>query len=71
MLKNYSLGVVSALIDIDYVRWMQLSFPELRYYSLDSYCQSNPKLAYKSKPIAYRRPVQAFRDNVSPDTQVD
>ena len=48
ILKNYSIGVFSACLDIEYVRWMSLSFSEFRYYSLSYYIQGYPKLEYKS-----------------------
>ena len=48
ILKNYSIAVFSALIDIEYVRWLSFSFPEFRYYNLSYYIQGYPKLEYKS-----------------------
>ena len=48
VLKNYNLAKFSAMIDIEYIRWMQQSFPEFKYYSLDYYIQGYEKLSYKS-----------------------
>lgn len=35
--KDYRLGIFSSLIEIEYIRWMQLSFPEFKNYYLGSY----------------------------------
>ena len=39
ILRKYNFGVFSALMGIEYVRWLQLSFPEFRYQSLQYYMQ--------------------------------
>ena len=48
-LKKEKFAIFSALLDIEYVQWMSLSFPEFRYYSLSYYIQGYEKLEYKSK----------------------
>lgn len=43
------MGVFSALVDIEYMRWMNLSFPEFKYYNMCYYIQNCRKMSYKGK----------------------
>jgi arginine-tRNA-protein transferase len=45
--KEYRLGVFSSIIEIEYVRWMRLSFPEFRYYYMGFYISNSEKMNYK------------------------
>ena len=45
--KEYRLGVFSSIIEIEYVRWMKLSFPEFRYYYMGFYVADTHKMSYK------------------------
>lgn len=47
--KEYRLGVFSSIIEIEYVRWMRLSFPEFRYYYMGFYIPNSKKMNYKGK----------------------
>ena len=47
--KDYRLGVFSSLIEIEYARWMKLSFPEFKHYYMGFYIQNNHKMSYKGK----------------------
>jgi arginine-tRNA-protein transferase len=39
--KECRLGVFSSLIEIEYVRWMRLSFPEFRNYYMGFYISNS------------------------------
>lgn len=47
--KEFRLGVFSSLIEIEYIRWMRLSFPEFRYYYMGFYISNSEKMNYKGK----------------------
>ena len=47
--KDYRLGVFSSLIEIEYVKWLQHSFPEFKNYYMGFYIQNNHKMSYKGK----------------------
>jgi len=46
--KHLSLGVISILKEIEYMREMQKYFPCFRYYHLGGYVQDSGKMAYKT-----------------------
>ena len=50
--KEYRLGVFSSLIEIEYIKWLQLSFPEFKNYYMGFYIQNNHKMSYKGKFIS-------------------
>ena len=45
--KEYRLGVFSSLIEIEYVRWLGLTFPEFKHYYMGFYIPSSHKMSYK------------------------
>jgi arginine-tRNA-protein transferase len=45
--KEFRLGVFSSLIEIEYIRWMRLSFPEFRHYYMGFYISNCEKMNYK------------------------
>lgn len=57
--KDQRLGVFSSLIEIEYIRWMSLSFPEFKNYYMGFYIQNNHKMSYKGdyEPFSLLCPV--------------
>ena len=47
--SKYSLGVYSALKEIEFVRELSKKNPEMKYYYLQGWNENNKKLAYKAK----------------------
>jgi len=47
--KENRLGVFSSIIEIEYIRYMQLSFPEFKNYYMGFYISTTNKMNYKSK----------------------
>jgi arginyl-tRNA---protein transferase len=47
--KDFRLGVFSSLMEIEYIRWLKLSFPEFRYYYMGFYISNCEKMNYKGK----------------------
>ena len=45
--------VFSSMIEIEYVRWLGLSFPEFKYYYMTYYIPNCPKMNYKSSKCTY------------------
>lgn len=60
--KDLRLGVFSSLIEIEYIRWLSVSFPEFKYYYMGFYIQNSNKMNYKGNyepfhllcPITYQ-----------------
>lgn len=46
--KDYRLGVVSSIVEIEYLRWLRLSFPDFKHYYMGFYIQNCQKMSYKS-----------------------
>ena len=59
--KKYRLGVFSSLIEIEYARWLQLSFPEFKYYYMGFYIQNNKKMSYKGKNYNIQLTMNLFK----------
>jgi len=47
--QNLSLGTVSSVLEIELIRRLQISRPELHYYYLGYYIRECPKMAYKAR----------------------
>ena len=46
--KKLSLGIVSAVNELKYVRDMYKEFPKFKYYYMGWYIQSSSKMVYKN-----------------------
>lgn len=47
--KEYRLGVVSSLLEIEYVRYINKGFPDFKNYYLGFYIHNTHKMNYKGK----------------------